>query len=323
MKDNREKRILTIFFRALHGESLSVKQLALEFGLSTKSISRDINVIHAFLFENRELLGNTELIYSHKEKAYVLKNDEFLKNSELFALVKIIIGSRSLNKEDILNIIRKIKRVTTVSDRKKLEKLIRKEIYHYHEVKSDCRSVIDNVWEIAQAIENCQVLTITYYKMNRQEVKYKIKPVSIMFSEYYFYMIAYKYEDLNFRPVYFRIDRISSITENHEKFSLAREHSFDEGDLREKNQFMFPGENIRICFEFSGLSLQAILDRLPTARVVEKKENGVSVVEAEVNNGRGILMYLLSQGAWVKVISPDSLIEDLKKELEKMNALYK
>ena len=86
---------------------------------------------------------------------------------------------------------------------------------------------------------------------------------------------------------------------------------------------MFPGENVRICFEFSGLSLQAILDRLPTARVIEKKDNGINVIEAEVNNGRGILMYLLSQGAWVKVISPPSLVEDIKDEIEKMKSLYK
>lgn len=114
-----------------------------------------------------------------------------------------------------------------------------------------------------------------------------------------------------------------SITENREKFILDREHDFDEGNLREKNQFMFPGENIHIVFEFSGLSLQAILDRLPTAKVVEKKSDGVSVIEAEVNNGRGILMYLLLQGAWVKVISPPSLVSEMKKEIQKMNSLYK
>ncbi|MDE6035635.1 MAG: WYL domain-containing protein [Ruminococcus sp.] len=322
MKNDREKRLLEIFFRALHGEGISVKQFALENELSVKTISRDINVIQEFLAENRELLGNAELGYSYHEKAYILQNDEFLKNSELLTLVKIIIGSRSLNKEDVLTIISKIKRFTTIKDRKKLEKLIRKELYHYHEVKSDCRSVIDNIWKIAQAIENGQVLTITYYKMNRHEVKRKIKPVSIMFSEYYFYMIAYHYNDMKFKPVYYRIDRISDIVGNKEKFTLDREHSFDEGDLREKNQFMFPGENVRICFEFSGLSLQAILDRLPTARVVEKKTDGVSVVEAEVNNGRGIIMYLLSQGAWVKVIYPESLVDEIKTEIEKMNALY-
>lgn len=181
--------------------------------------------------------------------------------------------------------------------------------------------MIENIWKLIQAIENKQLLTITYFKMNREEVKRKIKPVSIMFSEYYFYLIAYMADDEEYKPKHFRIDRISAITEHREQFTLDKKFDFDEGDLREKNQFMFPGENIIIRFEFSGLSLQAILDRLPTAKVVEKNGN-VSIIEAEVNYGRGIIMYLLSQGSWVKVISPVCLIDDIKEEIEKMRSLY-
>ena len=33
-------------------------------------------------------------------------------------------------------------------------------------------------------------------------------------------------------------------------------------------------------------------------------------------------MYLLSQGAWVKVLSPESLVNDIKEELEKMQSYY-
>ncbi len=266
-------------------------------------------------------MQNAELTYSHKDKTYRLSNDEFLKNKELFALVKILLGSRAFSKDEVLTLIYKLKKFTTVSDREKLDNLIRKEIYHYHEVKSDCKSVIDNLWKLIQAIENKQVLTITYYKMNRDEVKRKIKPASIMFSEYYFYLIAYMADDEKHKPKYFRIDRISAITEHREQFKLDKKYDFDEGDLREKNQFMFPGENIKIRFEFSGLSLQAILDRLPTAKIVEKNGN-VSIVEAEVNYGRGIIMYLLSQGSWVKVLSPACLIEDMKEEIDKMRSQY-
>lgn len=323
MDSEKNTRLLEIFFRALHGESISVKKMAEEYNVSTKSISRNINDLQNFLSEHRELMQNATLEYSHKEKAYILNNNEFLKNSELFAMIKILIGSRALSKDELLTLIAKLKKFTTIIDREKLDNLIRKELYHYHAVKSDCQSVIDNLWKIVSAIENKKIITITYYKMNRQEVKRKIKPVAVMFSEYYFYLIAYRDNETGYKPVYYRIDRVVSITENRERFLLDRKHAFNEGDLREKNQFMFPGENIKICFEFSGLSLQAILDRLPTAKVVEKKDNGVSVIEAEVNNGRGILMYLLSQGAWVKVISPSSLIDDMKLELEKMNALYK
>ena len=302
MEREKSNRMLEIFFRALRGEKISLKKLAEEYNVSTKSISRDINSIQNFLAEHRELMQNAELVYSHKERAYILNSDEFLKNKELFTLVKIILGSRALNKEEILTLITKLKKFTTIQDRKTLENLIRKEIYHYHEVKSDCKSVIDNVWKIVQAIEDKHTISIIYYKMNRDEVKHKIKPVSVLFSEYYFYLIAYKADDMSCKPIYFRIDRISSI-------------------LREKNQFMFPGDTIKIRFEFSGLSLQAILDRLPTAKVVEKNGN-ISIIEAEVNHGRGIIMYLLSQGSWVKVLSPQSLADEIKEELNKMISYY-
>lgn len=322
MENYKNDRILEIFFRALRGESISIKKLAEEYTISAKSISRDISVIQEFLSNHRELMQNAELTYSYKEKSYILNSDEFLKNKELFALVKVILGSRCFSKEEILTIIEKLKKFTTIHDKKQFENLIRKEIYHYHEVKSDCPSVIENVWKIIQAIEEKRTITITYYKMNRDEVKHKIKPTSIMFSEYYFYLIAYKAKDTEYKPIYFRIDRILAITEHRENFQLERKYDFDEGDLREKNQFMFPSETVKIRFEFSGLSLQAILDRLPTAKVVEKNGN-TSIIEAEVNHGRGIVMYLLSQGSWVKVLSPQSLVDEMKEEIEKIKSYYK
>ncbi|MBP3760365.1 MAG: WYL domain-containing protein [Ruminococcus sp.] len=321
MEYEKTDRILEIFMRSLRGEAVKIQELANEYGVSSKSISRDISEIQNFLSEHRELMNNAELNYSYKQKAYILSNDEFLKNKELFAIVEILIGSRSLNKEEILNIISKLKKFTTISDKTVMENIIRKEVYHYHEVKSDCPSVIDNLWRIISAIERKKMITITYFKMNRDEVKHKIKPVAVMFSEYYFYMIAYKSDDKNFKPIYFRIDRISAITEHREKFQLERKYDFDEGDLREKNQFMFPGDNIKIKFEFTGLSVQAVLDRLPTAKITEKNGNKY-IIEAEVNYGRGIIMYLLSQGAWVKVLFPAPLIDDIREELDKMHNYY-
>lgn len=322
MENEKNERMLEIFFRALRGESISVKKFAEEYKVSTKSISRDINRIQEFLSEHRELMQNAELTYSYKNRAYLLNSDEFLKNKELFALVKVILGSRCFSKEEVLTLIAKLKRFTTIHDKQQLENLIRKEVYHYHEVKSDCKSVIENLWKLIQAIEEKRTITITYYKMNREEVKRKIKPTAILFSEYYFYLIAYMADDAEYKAKYFRVDRISAMMEHRENFQLDRKYDFDEGDLREKNQFMFPGENIKIRFAFSGLSVQAILDRLPTAKIVEKNGN-TSIIEAEVNHGRGIIMYLLSQGSWVKVLSPQSLVKEMQEELEKMQEYYK
>ena len=64
-----------------------------------------------------------------------------------------------------------------------------------------------------------------------------------MFSEYYFYLIAYAFDDDQYLPKFFRADRIVSMTEHQEHFTLERKYDFDEGDLREKNQFFVPRED--------------------------------------------------------------------------------
>ena len=117
MENQKSYRMLEIFFRALRGEAITVKKLAEEYKVSAKSISRDISEIQKFLSDHRELMQNAELIYSHRDKAYILNSDEFLKNKELFALVKIILGSRALSKEDVLVLIAKLKKFTTIQDK--------------------------------------------------------------------------------------------------------------------------------------------------------------------------------------------------------------
>lgn len=215
----------------------------------------------------------------------------------------------------------KLRKFTSTNDRMLLDSLITKEKYHYCEVKHDCsEGVVDLLWKLAGDIRTHTEITITYFKMNRDRVVHTIRPVSIMFSEYYFYLIAYKADDESCSPVYFRVDRITSIVEHRAKFTLPKGADFDEGELRKKIQFMFPGVCRTIRFEFSGPSLQAILDKLPTAVVLDISE-GKALIEAEVY-GSGILMYLLSQGSWVKVISPQDFVEEYKAELRKMMENY-
>ena len=80
--------------------------------------------------------------------------DEFLTNRELFAMVEVMIGARAFSKEELLTLTDKLKRFTTVEDRPKLNDLIRKELYHYSEVKHDCDSVMDTLWKLVNCISD-------------------------------------------------------------------------------------------------------------------------------------------------------------------------
>lgn len=321
MTNNKSKeRLLEIFFKAIKGDELSVKNLALNYDVSEKTISRDIRYLKNFLSEHSDLVGYSELEYSYQEKSYSLFLDFFLSNKQLFAIIKIILGSKSLSKMEVLNIISKLKKLTSSSDRKMLEKIVQKELYHYKEIKHDCNSVTDNLWQLINAIEESKEITIRYYKMNRNNIERRIKPIAVLFSEYYFYIIAFNVEDDSFQPIYYRVDRIVNIVNHRKKFYIDEKYKVDEGEIKNKVQFMFPGKSQKVRFEFSGPSVQAILDRLPTAKIIESKGN-TYLIEAEVF-GNGIKMYLLSQGSWVKVLAPEKLVEEMRDEVNKMVENY-
>ena len=316
MENTKQYRVLEIFFRALRGENISVQELANEYDVSTKSIARSINELKAFLADHRELVGNTELQYSHKEKCYHLYMDEFLTSKELFALVEVMIGARAFSRIELLTVVDKMKRYTTPKDRPKLNELICKELYHYPEIKHDCESVQDVVWQLVNCISEKKEISIDYYRADRKLVTHRIRPASIMFTDYYFYLIAFNSEEALDKPIYFRVDRIKYITEHRKKVACMETQNFDEGLLRQRSLFMWPGKLRTIRFEFTGSAIQAILDKLPTARIIER--NGRTyTIEADVY-GDGIKMWLLSQGRRVKVISPEDFVDEMRQEIERM-----
>ena len=320
MENTNKYRILEIFFRALRGEGISVQLLSNEYGVSTKSISRSISELKNFLSDNRDLVGNTEFQYSHRDKCYHLYMDEFLNSKELFSLVEVMIGARAFSKEELLTLTEKLKRFTTPSDSAMLSELIRKELFHYPEVKHDCNSIEENLWQIVCAIEEKKEISIDYYKMDRSFVSHRLFPLSVMFTDFYFYLIAVKVDGNPDKPLYFRIDRIKHITE-HRKNEIKNIPDFNEGILRKRSLLMWPGPLRTIRFEFSGPSVQAVLDKLPTAKIIERMEKNKYLIEAETY-GNGIKMWLLSQGSWVKVVAPDEFANEMKAEIEKMLTMY-
>ena len=67
---------------------------------------------------------------------------------------------------------------------------------------------------------------------------------------------------------------------------------------------MYGGRLQKIKFRYSGPSVEAVLDRLPTAQVLDRDEDGWTVT-AEVF-GKGIDMWIRSQGPFVTILSENT-----------------
>lgn len=209
-----------------------------------------------------------------------------------------------MRKDEMLPILDKLIDCAVPEESKRAVKsLIANEKLHYIEPHHE-KSILNGLWDIGQAISKQQVLEIEYERMKEPKlVKRRVQPVGIMFSEYYFYLTAFLENKESFDnpddlfPTIYRIDRIKSFKVLNEHFEVPYKDRFQEGEFRKRVQFMYGGRLERIKFRYTGLSLEAVLDRLPTAEVISQDDSGW-VVSAEVF-GKGIEMWLRSQAPWI------------------------
>ena len=308
----KSDRLLRIYLELERGVTLGKKELAQKFHVTERSIQRDISALRCFLAEqNRQ----QDIIYDKRARGYCLIDREpcALSNSEILAVCKILLESRSMRREEMLPILDKLIACCVPEQNKKaVHDLIANEKYHYLEPHHG-KFLLDGLWEIGQAIQQHQVMEIQYERLKEPRlVTRRIEPVGILFSEYYFYLTAFlkdvdkttEFENANDRfPTIYRIDRIRSFQILNEHFCVPYKDRFEEGEFRKRIQFMYGGKLERIHFRYMGLSLEAVLDRLPTARVTRQDEEGF-VIEAEVF-GKGVEMWLRSQGSQVVMIRGD------------------
>lgn len=249
-----------------------------------------------------------EIIYDKASCRYCIQDTapQALSNSEILAVCKILLESRSMRKDEMLPILDKlISRCVPEQNRKAVQELIANEKYHYIEPHHNKR-ILDGLWEIGQAVQRHQVVEIQYERMKKPKlVTRRVQPVGIMFSEYYFYLTAFLENKADFDnpddlfPTIYRIDRIRSFKVLNEHFRIPYKDRFEEGEFRKRVQFMYGGKLEHIKFRYTGPSIKAVLDRLPTATAV-KATGGGWIVDAEVF-GKGIEMWLRSQGDYIVI----------------------
>ncbi|WP_029072254.1 helix-turn-helix transcriptional regulator [Kandleria vitulina] len=311
--DDKIDRVLGIYSKLMNGSIINKSEEAQNYGVNERSIQRDIEDIRNYLDKSSTDTGiiNT-VIYDRLNKGYRLEQiyEMKLSNSEILAICKILLDSRAFTKKEMIGIIsRLVDCCVPKVNRKEVNDLIQNEEYHYIELQHRSE-FIDKMWDIGKAIREHNYVEINYQRVkDKAVVTRKVKPVSIMFSEYYFYVTAFiddekvktDFDVLNDAyPTIYRIDRIKQYKVLEERFRIPYANRFEEGEFRKRIQFMYGGKLQKVKFTYSGNSVEAVLDRLPTASI-ESEDNGVYTISAEVF-GKGIEMWLKSQGDMVQII---------------------
>ncbi len=322
-QDSKEKtaRVLSIYTKLMNGSVVNKAREAAKYHTSERSIQRDIDDIRNYLDETEDSGGIiNSVVYDRALKSYRLERiyDVKLTNPEILATCKILLDSRALRKDEMDLLLKKlIDCCVPEENRKTVNDLIANEKFHYIQPKHGKR-FIETMWHIGTAIQENRVVSFEYQGVRATKTHDRqVEPVAIMFAGYYFYMLGFirnidketafnNIDDAN--PTIYRIDRIENLKITDERFKIPYKDRFEEGEFRKRVQFMFPGKLRRVKFKYRGYSMEAVEDRLPTARVVKTvkeivrdKEQDVFVVEAEVY-GDGIDQWFRQQGDMVEVL---------------------
>ena len=300
--EEKSIRILKIIKRLYQKEILNGTDLANEFNVDIKTVQRDIETLRAYFLEE----NGAEIKYSKSKKGYYLEenSEKSFTNEEILAISKIILESRAFNEKETQTLINKLINHSSGNDRETIKGLINSEKSNYIPLQHG-QNLLTVIWNLAQNIKNQELININYTTKDKQGKNYNIKPLSIMFSEYYFYLIAY-IENKEEYPAIFRIDRIIGIEDTGKKFKILNySEKFKDGEFRKYIHFMHSGPFTRIEFKYRGY-IEYVLDKFPTARILkeEKREekNGeytIYTVLIEVYGSFGAEMWLKSQGDYV------------------------
>ena len=311
MKDVAQSiRLLSLYDRFLRNGNIDIKKYAKENKINIRTAQRDIKTINDFLSEEEKM----EIEYDSKNKKHKLKyndkNSINLTKSEILAISKILLASRAFLKDEISLIVDKIaKQCGSEEDLKSIQNLLKNEKFHYVELQHK-KSFINNIWDLGAAIKNKQRIEMLYKDKNGEIKKRIVEPVGLMFSEFYFYLLANiqntsKEKKLemksNSSPTVYRVDRIVEFKVLNEKYtSIFYKTRFQEGEFRKQVQFMTGGKLRKLKINCLPYLVEALLDKIPTAKI-EKKNGDTYLISAKVY-GNGIDRWMFGQEGIIEVI---------------------
>lgn len=312
----KSTRILELYLRFNNGEKMSKAEISQHFdNKADRTIQRYISTLNKFLGEY-DATSHLRIEYSYKENVFHMVNsgEQDVDAPQILAILKMLIATRGLSKEEITSTINNLTERLSEEDKAIINKTIQSEFIHYHPMNHGA-PLLHRIWNINALIQQGKSMHFEYANALNRLRQHTVRPMYVTFSELYFYLVAVDEKE---RHTIYRLDRILDYQIKSTNIQLPNSPYYKEGELKKRTYFMYTGEWKRVRFEFNHGIIESVMDRFPTVKLIHSDyHNNRFTVEIEVM-GDGILMWLLSQGSKVKVIEPQSLKEKYIKELQFM-----
>lgn len=287
-------RLFQIVYILLERKTITAKELADKFEVSTRTIYRDIEVLSSSkipIYANKGKGGGINLLDDFVLDKSILSEEE--QNQILFSL-------QSLQKLNINN------------EKKLLEKmsmLFNKSSKNWIEVDfsnwgiDNCQNNKFN--SIKDAILNKNIIEFKYYNSRGEESVRQVEPLQVRFKDKSWYIKAYCRIKQDYRI--FKIARIKDVKILEENF---------EKELPKETSTNYQVKIIPLELEIKKEMSYRVYDEFEKENI-SKKENGDFIIKVEYPENDWVYGYILSFGEHIKVISPEYAKNIIREKLKK------
>lgn len=319
---DKVSRVLMLFNSFIKGAKINKADFSNRYEINGRTFDRDIEAIRNFL---AEVNVHVEIQFDKAQNVYYMPNihiydDRKMGSIEAIILLKLLLSSRVLRKDEMQGIVRSLYSLLDKAEKKLTINSISDEMENYISPVHG-KSIMKMLEDLNKVIQRRIKIDLNYIEKSGLAIKQRVLPVSFIFCEFYFYLIAFLDErNCNF-PRIFRVDRIKNFQMTNEKYNENLYERYNQKNMRKHLQFMDAGEitNARIRCRDSNVEL--LRDRFPDCWLI-KDEGEWKIFGAKIFGG-GFISWILSQGSNVELLEPVDLRYKLIKQIKEINKIYK
>lgn len=294
-------RLFEILYYLLQVKKTDAHILAQHFGVSTRTIYRDLDKLLVAGIPIMTIQGYQGGVYLDPHFVF----DKSLFNSKQQDMLLAALSSlSSLYPDEQDNIL------DLISSLFHKESIPWIEIHFDHWKKEQDVNVLFH--QLKDAILNQKQIQFIYCRFQGEKYTRNVYPVKLLFKSQSWYLQGYDIDRQDYRI--FKLSRMMQL--------IVTEKSFDRSTMiiPQLNHFEEQSEMIDVIFQFDISLGQFVFDEFPLLDIEDKKS--FYLVKTSIPYSYWTISYLLSFGSKLKIIEPEWLKEKLLEEIYHLKQLY-
>lgn len=287
-----------------------------EMGISCtrKTLYRDIETLNEYGYEVLTKRG--------KSNEYWVEDRSF-NVPELHIMLDAVQAASFIPKAKTKELVGKI---AALAGSKRSE-VLKQNIVEFNLTKNSNEAIYYSVNEIVNAIRKKKQIIFLYfdYDCNHKRVyrreghHYLANPCATVFSEGHYYLLSYdsRYNKMS----HYRIDRMEKV-EMLESDAVLPIEEYGVGKHKKQMFGMFTGETERVKFNMHRSLIDVVFDTFGDSVRIKPEENDLISFSAEVQVSPIFFGWCCSFGDKLKVVSPNSVVEELRNYTKSISEQY-